>query len=89
MSITPCIASFPEYSSPKGERSFFRRFDLFSTTSLISKKEAQISRVDQMIDKTFEGSLPSFINAFVSSRKINADELKEIEEMIESMKKEK
>ena len=40
-----------------------------------------------MIDKTFEGSLPSFINAFVSSRKINADELKEIEEMIESMKK--
>ncbi|MCI6699796.1 MAG: BlaI/MecI/CopY family transcriptional regulator [Solobacterium sp.] len=58
-------------------------------TSLISKKEAQISRVDQMIDKTFEGSLPSFINAFVSSRKINADELKEIEEMIESMKKEK
>ena len=49
-------------------------------TSLISKKEAQISRVDQMIDKTFEGSLPSFINAFVSSRKINADELKEIEE---------
>ena len=42
-----------------------------TVTSLVSKKEAQISRMDEMIDKTFEGSLPSFINAFASSKKRN------------------
>ena len=57
-----------------------------TVTSLISKKEAQISRVDELIDKTFEGNLPSFINAFASSKKISKEDLKEIENMIEQMK---
>ena len=58
-----------------------------TVTSLVSKKEAQISRMDEMIDKTFEGSLPSFINAFASSKKINEKDLEEIEKMIEMIRK--
>lgn len=43
--------------------------------------------MDEMIDKTFEGSLPSFINAFASSKKINEKDLEEIEKMIENIRK--
>lgn len=55
-------------------------------TSLVSKSEIQAAEVDELVEKTFEGSLPAFIAAFTKDRKISAKELKEIREMIDACK---
>ena len=38
-------------------------------TSLVSKDEIQASELNEMVEKTFEGSLPAFIAAFTKHRK--------------------
>ncbi len=56
-------------------------------TSLVSKEEVQISEVNEMIEKTFEGSLPAFIAAFTKSKKMTDKEIDEIQKMIAEMRK--
>lgn len=58
-------------------------------TSLVSKEEVQRAEVDEMMTKTFEGSLPAFISAFVSGRKLSEKEVEEIKSIIENGGKEK
>ena len=36
-------------------------------TSLVSKEQAQIAQLDELVEKTFEGNLPAFIAAFTRS----------------------
>lgn len=57
-------------------------------TSLVSKSEIQASEIDELMEKTFEGSLPAFIAAFAKNRKVSAKELQEIREMIDSFEEE-
>ena len=57
-------------------------------TSLVSKEEAQASEIDEMMDKTFEGSLPAFIAAFTRRRSITDAELDEVQKMIDQYRKE-
>lgn len=52
-------------------------------TSLVSKDEAQISEIDEMMEKKFEGSIPAFIAAFARSRKLSEQEIEEIKQIIE------
>ena len=52
-------------------------------TSLVSKDEAQISEIDEMMDKKFEGSIPAFIAAFARNRKLSEQEIEEIKQIIE------
>ncbi len=52
-------------------------------TSLVSKDEAQISEIDELMEKKFEGSLPAFIAAFARSRKLSDKEIEEISRIIE------
>ncbi len=56
-------------------------------SSLVSKEEIQISEVSDMIEKTFEGSLPAFIAAFSKSKKLSEKEIDELQKMILDMKK--
>ena len=51
-------------------------------TSLISKEEAQISEIDELLEKKFEGSIPAFIAAFSKSKKLSAKEIDEIRKII-------
>lgn len=53
-------------------------------TSLVSKSEIQASEIDELVEKTFEGSLPAFIAAFTKNRKISAAEIQEIRDMIDA-----
>lgn len=53
-------------------------------TSLVSKSQIQASEIDELVEKTFEGSLPAFIAAFTKNRKISEKELQEIRAMIDS-----
>ena len=40
-------------------------------SSLVSKDEIQASEINEMVEKTFEGSLPAFIAAFTKHQKIS------------------
>ncbi len=53
-------------------------------TSLVSKSEIQASEIDELVEKTFEGSLPAFVAAFTRNRKMTAKEVQEIRDMIDS-----
>ena len=53
-------------------------------TSLVSKDEIQASELNEMVEKTFEGSLPAFIAAFTSRKAPTKEEIEEIRRMIES-----
>ena len=56
-------------------------------TSLISKDEAQASEINEMVEKTFEGSLPAFIAAFTKHQKLSEKELEAVQEMIDRYRK--
>ena len=56
-------------------------------TSLISKDEAQAGEIDELVEKKFEGSLPSFIAAFTKRQKLSEDDLDEIQNMIDRIRK--
>lgn len=52
-------------------------------TSLVSKEEAQISELDELMDKKFEGSLPAFIAAFTKQQNLTPEQVEEIMRIIE------
>lgn len=56
-------------------------------SALISKEDAQAAEIDEMVEKTFEGSLPAFIAAFTRRKKISEEELSALEEMIDRYRK--
>lgn len=51
-------------------------------TSLISKNEAQISEIDELMEKKFEGSLPDFIAAFAKRQKLSDKDIADIRKII-------
>ena len=57
-------------------------------TSLISKEEAQRSRLEEMVEETFEGSMPAFIAAFSRSRKLTKSEVDQLQALIDSFQEE-
>jgi len=50
---------------------------------LISQDEAQREESTQFVERTFGGSLPSFIAAFLSGKKISDKDAEEIRQMID------
>ena len=52
-------------------------------TPLITKEEAQLGELDEMMEKKFEGSLPAFIAAFGKRQSLTADQIDEIRRIIE------
>lgn len=52
-------------------------------TSLVSKQEVQVSEIDEMMEKRFEGSLPAFIAAFAKRQDLSEAEVEEIRRIIE------
>ena len=56
-------------------------------TSLVSKEEVQAAEIDEMMEKTFEGSLPAFIAAFTKHQDMSEDELDEVQSMIDRIRK--
>ena len=56
-------------------------------TSLVTKEEAQAAEIDELVDRTFEGSLPAFIAAFTKHQKLSEKELDEVQKMIDRYRK--
>lgn len=57
-------------------------------TSLVSKEMVQAAEIDELVEKTFEGSLPAFIAAFTRHQKLSRDEIDQVQQMIDRFRKE-
>lgn len=56
-------------------------------TSLVSKDDIQAAELNEMVEKTFEGSLPAFVAAFTKHQKISKKEIDALQQMIDDYKK--
>lgn len=52
-------------------------------SSLVSREEAQAAEIDEMVEKTFGGSLPAFIAAFTKHRRLSKREIDGVQQMID------
>ncbi|MBQ6451827.1 MAG: BlaI/MecI/CopY family transcriptional regulator [Solobacterium sp.] len=59
-----------------------------TVTSRITREDFYAQKSRQIIEESYSGSLPAFISAFVSGRKLTAEEAEEIQKMIEAFRKE-
>ena len=55
-----------------------------TVSSLVSKEEAQASRLEELMTETFEGSLPAFLAAFSRGRKLTKGEVEQLKALIDS-----
>lgn len=55
-------------------------------TSLISRQEFFARQSEQFVEDTFQGSLPAFLAAFSSRKKLSEDEIREVKTIIDSMR---
>lgn len=58
-------------------------------TALVTKEQAQAAEMEEVVEKTFEGSLPAFLTAFTKQKKLSEKDIIEIQNMLDSYKKEK
>ena len=56
-------------------------------TSLVSKDEVQAAEINEMVEKTFEGSLPAFVAAFTKYQNISEKEIDAVQKMIDRFRK--
>jgi predicted transcriptional regulator len=56
-------------------------------TTLISREDFYSAKSEQIIEDSYEGSLPAFIAAFTSRKKLSNAEVNEIQQMIDAFKK--
>ena len=56
-------------------------------TSLVSKDQVQAAEIDELVEKTFEGSLPAFVAAFTKHRKMTTAEIDAVQAMIDQYRK--
>ena len=55
-------------------------------TSLISKAEFEGMQSEQFVEETFRGSLPAFLTAFGSRKKLSDTEIDELQKIIDAMR---
>lgn len=64
------------------EKGLFKNDDGI-VTSLISKEEFNASKSEKFVQETYAGSLPAFIAAFMSHKKLSSGDIDEIQRMID------
>lgn len=57
-------------------------------SSLVSKDAVQAAEIDELVEKTFEGSLPAFIAAFVRHQKLSPRDIDQVQQMIDRFREE-
>ena len=57
-------------------------------STLITKEEAQKARLEEMMEETFEGSMPAFIAAFSKSKKLSKKQVDQLRALIDSFEEE-
>ena len=67
------------------ERGMFQNQD-GTVTSLISKEEFYARQSEKFVEETFDGSLPAFLAAFGTRKKMSDKEIEELKQVIENMR---
>ena len=55
--------------------------------SIINKTDFYALQSEKFVDETFSGSLPAFIAAFSSRKKLSEDEIEQLQRMIDGMRR--
>ena len=56
-------------------------------SALVTKDEVQAAQINEMVEKTFEGSLPAFVAAFTKHQNISEKEIFAVQQMIDRYRK--
>lgn len=64
------------------------RNDRTVVTALVSKEEIQAAQIDEMVEKTFGGSLPAFVAAFTRHQRLSEREVDAVQQMIDRYREE-
>ena len=56
-------------------------------TTLVSKDQVQAAELNEMVEKTFEGSVPAFVAAFTKHQKLSNAEIDALQQMIDRYRK--
>lgn len=67
------------------ERGLFRNENSV-VTSCISREEFYARQSEKFVEETFDGSLPAFLAAFGSRKKLSEGEIDELQRMIDAMR---
>lgn len=59
-----------------------------TVTALVKKEQVQKFESEQLINRTFGGSLPKFITAFMDDKKLSKKEADQLKKLIDSYKEE-
>lgn len=57
-------------------------------SSLVTKMEYMARCSEELVEDTFDGSLPQFVAAFMSRKKLSEKQIKEIQSLIDNYKEE-
>ena len=57
-----------------------------TVSSLVSKEEVQRAEMEELMEKTFEGSLPAFLAAFCSCGNLSEEESSRLRDLIRDFK---
>lgn len=57
-----------------------------TVTSLVSREEFYARQSEQFVEETFHGSLPAFLAAFGSRKKLTDSEIDELQKVIDAMR---
>ncbi len=68
-----------------GERGVLKNENGIVTAS-VSREQAQVSEINELVEKKFGGSVPNFIAAFARRRELTASDLDEMQKMIDSIR---
>lgn len=55
-------------------------------SAIVSRDEFFSAKSRKFVDETFHGSLPAFISAFAQDKALSAEEIKEIQQMIDKFR---
>ncbi len=69
------------------ERGIFRN-ENGTVSSVISKEDFYAMQSEKFVEETFEGSLPAFIAAFTKRKQLKAEEIEQIQRVIDNFKEE-
>jgi len=58
-----------------------------TVSSLISKEELHALQSERFIEETFDGSLPAFLAAFGTRKKLSDEEVNELKQLIDAMRR--
>lgn len=67
------------------ERGFIKNEDTI-VSPLVTKGECQLAESEYFVERTFEGSLPGFVAAFLGGKKISEKEAEELKRLIDAHK---